>query len=61
LKNVQNALSANDARKLIEPRAQADDGETVVAMNHGRVDGDVRFITVADAGDGDARFRGDRG
>ncbi len=56
------AVLANDARKLIEPRAHADDGETVVAMNHGRVGGDVRFITVADAGDGDARFEapGDR-
>jgi len=41
---------------LIEPRAHADDGETVVAMNHRRVGGDVRLITVADAGDGDARF-----
>ena len=56
------AVPANDALKLIEPRAHADDGETVVAMNHGRVGGNVRFITVADAGDGDARFEaaGDR-
>ena len=31
-------------------------------MNHGRVSGDVRFITVTDAGNGDARFEapGDR-
>ena len=31
-------------------------------MNHGCVGGDLRFITVADAGDGDARFEaaGDR-
>ncbi len=55
-------LLADDALKLIEPRAHADDGETVVAMNDGRVSGDMRFITVADAGDGDARFEatGDR-
>ena len=55
-------LLANDARKLIEPRTQADDGETVVTMNQCRVGGDVRFITVTDAGNGDARFEapGDR-
>jgi hypothetical protein len=54
------ALPANDARKMVESRAQANDGETVVAMNHGRVGGDVRFITVADTGDGDARFKAAR-
>src|SRR5271166_5059966 len=50
------AVPANDALKLIEPRAHADDGEPVVAMHHGRVGGDVRFFTVTNAGDGDARF-----
>ena len=56
------AALADDALELIEPRARADDGEAVVAMDHGRVGGDVRFIAVADAGDGDARFEaaGDR-
>jgi hypothetical protein len=49
-------VPANDTRKLIEPRTQANDGETVVAMNHGRVGGNLRFITVTDAGDGDPRL-----
>ena len=56
------AALADDALELIEPRARADDGEAVVAMNDGRVGGGVRFLAVADAGDGDARFEaaGDR-
>ena len=56
------AALADDALELIEPRARADDGEAVVAMDHGRVGGGVRFVAVADAGDGHARFEpaGDR-
>ena len=48
------AALADNALKLIEPRAGADDGETVVAMNYGRVGGSARFLAVADAGDSNA-------
>ena len=50
------AALADNALELIEPRAGADDGEAVVAMDHGRIGRGVRFVAVAGAGDGDARF-----
>jgi hypothetical protein len=34
---------------LVESRARADDGETVVKMNYSSVGGGPRFLTVADA------------
>ena len=56
------AAPADDALELIEPRTRADDGQPVFAMDHGRIGGGVRFVAVADAGDGDPRFEaaGDR-
>ena len=41
---------------MVEPGRRADNGEPVVAMDHGRVRGSLCFIAMADAGDCDARL-----
>jgi hypothetical protein len=43
------AALTDDAFELVESRARADDGQTVIKMNYGRVGRGPRFLTVADA------------